>query len=445
MSQYENMSEYDRGKIFLICILALFSIALSMSLRAAVAGELKAEFLDPIDLAHSATLIAQAMGITFLGFSASLFVISPFMDIIGMGRSLMIAALLIISGHVILMFAGHIADGMGVYWALWTGMLLTGIAWGFVEASINPVTAVLYPEDKTHRLNVLHAWWPGGLIVGGLLGLVMTELDFGWQTALAFVFIPALIFGYLTIGTPFPKTESATLNVSFMDMLKEIFKRPSFFIWFGAMFLTAASELAPGQWIDLALSHTVGMRGIILLVYVSAIMFVFRHFAGPIAHKLSSVGLLWGSSLFAASGLYLLSIANSPATGLLAATIWGIGVCFMWPTMLASAAERFPRGGAWTIGLIGSAGAMSTYIVLPFLGAAYDKAKLEAAGGAEAFAALSPGEETHTQVVVYAAEQSFQTVAVLPIILLLVFGYVWYSDRKKSGDIQATTTANETT
>lgn len=333
---------------------------------------------------------------------------------------------------------------MGVYWALWSGMLLTGIAWGFVEAAINPVTAALYPEDKTHRLNVLHAWWPGGLIVGGLLGLVITELDFGWQTALAFVFIPALIFGFMSIGTAFPKTESAALNVSFVDMLKEVFRRPSFFIWFGAMFLTAASELAPGQWIDLALSHTVGMRGIILLVYVSGIMFVFRHFAGPIAHRLSPVGLLWVSALFAAAGLYLLSIANSPITGFLAATIWGIGVCFMWPTMLASAAERFPRGGAWTIGLIGSAGALSTYIVLPFLGAAYDNAKLEAAGGAEAFSALNPGEAAHTQVLVYAAEQSFQTVALLPLLLLIIFGYVWYSDRKKSSSSQTASTVTET-
>ncbi|MBL4603951.1 MAG: hypothetical protein JKY84_14495, partial [Emcibacteraceae bacterium] len=122
------------------------------------------------------------------------------------------------------------------------------------------------------------------------------------------------------------------------------------------MFLTAASELAPGQWVQVALTHTVGMPGILLLVYVSAIMFVARHFAGAIAHKISPVGLLWFSALFTSIGLYMLSLANSPITGFIAATVWGVGVCFMWPTMLASAAERYPRGGAWAIGLIGSAG-----------------------------------------------------------------------------------------
>jgi len=98
--------------------------------------------------------------------------------------------------------------------------------------------------------------------------------------------------------------------------------------------------------------------------------------------------------------------------------------------MLASAAERYPRGGAWTIGLIGSAGAMATYIVLPILGAKYDSAKLEAAGGTEAFAAMTDGSPEQINSLIYAAEQSFQTVALLPIVLLVVFGGVWYNDRR---------------
>ncbi|MBV1900580.1 MAG: MFS transporter [Kordiimonadaceae bacterium] len=428
--------EFNRRRIFLICSLALFTIALSMSLRATVASDLKTIFLDPIDFTQSATLIAQALGITFLGFSITLFIISPFMDFIGMGRALLIAGSLIIVGNLTLVFAGAFASGisndMGVYWALWSGMLLSGIAWGFVEAAINPATAVLYPEDKVHRLNILHAWWPGGLIAGGLFGLLISAFDLNWQIALAVIFVPACAIIWLTVGVKFPKTESAEMDVSFGEMLQEIFKRPSFFIWFGAMFLTAASELAPGQWIDLALTHTVGMRGILLLVYVSGIMFVLRHFAGPIAHRLSPVGLLWGSALLTSLGLYFLSVANSPVTGFLAATIWGAGVCFMWPTMLASAAERYPRGGAWTIGLIGSAGALSTYFVLPILGAAYDKAKLKAAGGEQAFAAMSAGSTEHTETLVYAAEQSFQMVAYLPLALLVIFGGIWIADQRKN-------------
>lgn len=423
---------YDRRRIFIICTMALFTIAISMSLGATVAADLKTTFLDPIDFTSSATMIGEILGIIFLGFSITLFLVSPFMDLIGMGRAITIAALLIIIGNVILVFAGNIASGDEIYWALWIGMLLKGIAWGFVEAAINPATAALYPTEKTHRLNILHAWWPAGLIVGGLSGIAINSMGLNWQVALSLIFIPAFTFLILNIGVKFPKTESSELDVSFGDMIKEIFRRPSFFIWFGAMFLTASSELAPGQWVDLALTHTVGMRGILLLVYVSGIMFVARHFAGPIAHKISPVGLLWLSALLTSLGLYMLSIADSPITGFIAATIWGAGVCFMWPTMLASAAERYPRGGAWTIGLIGSAGAMSTYIVLPILGAAYDRAKLEAAGGADAFAALTEGSPEQVNTLVFAAEKSFQTVALLPIALLFIFGFIWYNDKRFS-------------
>ena len=419
---------YDRRRLFLIGVLALFTAALSAALRAAVANDIRIAFLEPIDTLRSAALIGQALGVAFLGFAATLFVVSPLLDVIGMKRVLLAAAAAFILGTLATVLAGHLAQGMGVYWIIWAGMLLSGIGWGCVEASINPMTTTLYPDDRIHRLNVLHAWWPAGLIVGGLIGVGISKIGLSWQAALIIVIVVSLIFGFLCLGTQFPQTERSQAGVSSSDMLKEVLRRPSFLIWFGAMFLTAASELAPGQWVDIALSHTVGMRGILLLVYVSGLMFVMRHFAGPLAHRLSAVGLLWVSSALAALGLYLLSNASSPVTGLLAATVWGAGVCFMWPTMLAAVADRYPRGGAWMMGLMGSAGALSIYFVLPQLGGIFDRVKVDAAGGPEAFAALSgPGLE---QVLAIAARESFRAVAYVPLVLLVVFGAVWLYERR---------------
>jgi MFS family permease len=173
------------------------------------------------------------------------------------------------------------------------------------------------------------------------------------------------------------------------------------------------------------------MQGILLLVYVSGIMFVARHFAGPIAHKLSPIGLLWISCLLASLGLVLLSFANSPVTGVLAATVWGCGVCFMWPTMLATASERFPRGGALLMGLMGTAGTLSINFVLPRMGHIFDSKKVELAGGDAAFKALS-GEPLN-QVLGQASQASFQAVAILPAILLVVFGAIWFYDRSMGG------------
>jgi MFS family permease len=213
-------------------------------------------------------------------------------------------------------------------------------------------------------------------------------------------------------------------------MIAEVFRRPSFFLWFGAMLLTASSELAPGQWIDVALSNRVGMCGILLLVYVSALMFVFRHFAGKLANRISNPGLLWVSSLLAGIGLFMLAQAQSPVAAIVAATVWGLGVCVMWPTMLASVAERYPRGGAWAMGLIGSAGALASFFVLPKLGAMYDTAKIELAGGKEALAALAG--PALREIEDQAASASFVRLAIFPAILLIVFGAIWLRERGKT-------------
>jgi fucose permease len=149
------------------------------------------------------------------------------------------------------------------------------------------------------------------------------------------------------------------------------------------------------------------------------------------AHKLSPIGLLWVSCLLASIGLFALSLANSPVTGLLAATVWGTGVCYMWPTMLATAAERFPRGGALLIGLMGTAGTLSITFVLPAMGQIFDAKKIALAGGTAAFNALQPGPELE-RVLGIAAQASFRAVAVLPAVLLIVFGAIWLYDRSKN-------------
>ncbi|PHR91778.1 MAG: MFS transporter [Robiginitomaculum sp.] len=426
--------EINRNKLFWIGVIALFTAGMNASLRGAVARDIKTEYLDGIDLVNSGAMIAQSLAAAFLGFALTLFFASPFLNAVGMKRMLAVAALCFVGGCLCVVLSGTIATGASVSTLIWAGMFLTGVAWGCTEATINPMTTTLYPDEKTHRLNVLHAWWPAGIIVGGLIGYFMGSLNISWKVALGMGMVPAFVFAFMLIGTKFPQTERAAAGISFGDMLKEVIRRPSFLIWFVAMFMTAASELAPGQWVDLALSNIVGFRGILILVYVSALMFVMRHFAGVLVHRLSNPGLMMFSSALAACGLYLLSTAHSPASAFIAATVWGIGVCYMWPTMLASVAERYPRGGSWMIGLLGSAGAMSIYFVLPKLGTIYDKAQLQAAGSAEALERLTAEAVTNPEVMepimAAAATQSFRSIAVIPALLVFIFAGLWFYESK---------------
>ncbi|HTA45623.1 MAG TPA: MFS transporter [Bryobacteraceae bacterium] len=424
----DRHAAYSRTRLFVVSLLALFTAGVGASLRSNIASDLQRIYFDPIDKAHSAEMIGSVLGVPFLGYAFTIAIGSPLLDVIGMGMLLPMSGVLFIAGTLIILFAGNISAGSGVYTVIWVGAVVTGIGWGLVETVINPLTTTLYPKDATARLNTLHAWWPGGLIAGGLLGIGLGALGVGWQFKLAAVMIPAALVVILCAGVKFPPTERAASGVSAGAMFRELLK-PMFLVLFCSMFLTAASELAPGQWVDLALTRTVGMRGIWLLVYVSGLMFVMRHFAGPMVHKLSPIGLLWFSCLLASLGLYALSLANSPVTGLLAATVWGTGVCYMWPTMLATAADRFPRGGALLIGMMGTAGTLSNNFVLPLMGRIFDSKKVEVAGGAAAFNALQPGPELE-RVLGIAAQTSFRAVAVLPAVLLIVFGLVWWHDRK---------------
>jgi hypothetical protein len=105
----------------------------------------------------------------------------------------------------------------------------------------------------------------------------------------------------------------------------------------------------------------------------------------------------------------------------------------MWPTMLATASERFPRGGALLMGLMGTAGTLSIQFVLPLMGAIFDSKKVELAGGDAAFKALPQGSAELDRILGIAAQTSFRDVAILPAFLLLVFGAIWLYDRSKGG------------
>ncbi len=426
-----NDSRYndaEHKKLFLIGNLSIFMIGLGFAVRTAIAGNLQADIYDHIDLANSTTLLGEALGFTFTGFAFTLLLGSALVDLVDIKLMLLLSAVGYVVGSGLIVAASLLPVSPVVETLVLVGLLLTGLGWGAVEAATNPMVASIDPERKTHRLNILHAWWPAGIAVGGVLTLACSKVGLPWQSNLALLAIPACVMAYLVATAKFPVTERVAAGVAYGTMFREVFRQPLFILLWFCMWLTAATELAPSQWVDLTLSRVVGMKGIVILIYVSLLMFVMRHFAGALAHRLSAVGVLWFSSLTAALGLYALSLARSPATAFLAATVWGIGVCYMWPTMLATVADRFRRGGALFLGLLGFGGGLSIQFVLPKLGAIFDQAKIEAAGGLKAFEQLAGAELD--AVLSHASVVSFQSVAIVPVVLLPLFGFIWLLDRR---------------
>ena len=425
-----NTATIDRRRLYYVGNLSIFMIGLGFAVRANIAPNLQADIYDKIDLANSASMVGEALGATFTGFALTLLFGSALVDLIGMKRMLLLSALGYVAGALGLLVAATLPVGDLVETLVLVSLLLTGLGWGAVEAASNPMVASLYPEEKTHRLNILHAWWPAGIVIGGLLGVGISAAGLPWELNTIVLMLPALALAWMVASSTFPVTERVATGVTYAEMFTELLKRPLFWVFWVCMFLTAAAELAPGQWVNIALSNIVGMQGIVLLIYVSGLMFVMRHFAGAIVERISSMGLMFASCLAAGIGLYLLSLANTPLLAFAAATVWGVGVCYMWPTMLAIISDRFPRGGAMAMGLMGFAGGMSIQFVLPQMGAIFDSAKAEAAGGAENLATLSP--EAMQDVIRFASVESFQAIAFVPLLLLPVFGLIRFIDSRIS-------------
>ncbi|MFQ6099121.1 MAG: sugar MFS transporter, partial [Armatimonadota bacterium] len=230
-----------------------------------------------------------------------------------------------------------------------------------------------------------------------------------WQVKMAVLLVPVATYGLLILGQAFPRTERVAAGVSTGDMWREGL-RPGFLLLVFCMLCTAGTELGPNQWVSEIVKKTLpGMAaaGILVLVWISLVMCVGRFFAGPLAHAISPIGIVLSSAFVSGIGLLLLSYSTTTVTAFGAATVFALGVCFFWPTMLGITSERFPKGGALLLAVMGAAGNVSTALVNPIMGGI-----IEATGE-------------------YAA--ALRYVVVLPAILVLIFGGMFISDLRRGG------------
>lgn len=409
------------AKLFRASCVALIVTAMSFALR----GEAAASWAAQFHLTHEQ--IGWVNGTAFWGFTLAMMFGGPLCDALGLGRIVGIAFVGHLAGILLTIFAWD-------FWSLFVGTLLFGISNGSVEAACNPLIATLYPTDKTTKLNHFHAWFPGGLVIGGLLAYGLGKIGLGWKVQFACMLLPLVAYGYLFFGQKFPQTERVQQGVSTGAMFAACL-RPFFLLMVACMLLTAATELGPEQWIPNILTNA-GVSGILVLVWITGLMWVGRQCAGTFVHTLSPSGVLLGSAIFSALGLYAMAHSTGPML-FAAATIFAIGVCFFWPTMLGFVNERFPSTGALGLAIMGGAGMLSVSIVLPIMGRYFD-AGIAARLGSHTTAELSAASAgttlatEWTKIQAAAGLETLGKVVVLPVILTFVFLVIYLSQRKKS-------------
>ncbi len=406
------------GRLFFASCLALVTTSMVFSIRADILDALAADFQ------LTKEQVGWAISPAFWGFTISILIGGSLVDFFGMRNLLLFSSGGYIVAVTAVLFAPLPAGPADPYYSdpgfvtLFGAMLLIGLSQGLVEGVINPLCATLYPQEKTHRMNVLHAWWPGGLIVGGLLAFGITKLmaldsasvsaataTLGWKIKLGTILLPGALYGVLSLGQKFPPTERVAAGVSAGEMFRELL-RPLFILLWLCMWMTAITELGTDQWVGSLITNLTGMQGILILVYTAGIMFVLRFFGGPLANFFSPMGLLTGSAVLSAIGLYGLGAASTPFSAFAAATVFGVGKTYFWPTMLGVTSELFPKGGAATLAIMGGTGNLAVAFILPVMGGWYQD---------------------------YGAAAAFQYVGVLPIILTVIFGALFFYFKSQGG------------
>lgn len=340
--------------------MAILAAGVGFSIRAGILGQWADQF------GFTMTELGEITGGGLTGFGIIILIGAFIADKVGYGKLMALAFLThLISAVLTLAASAAFASGgkAAAFQCLYWGMFLFAVGNGICEAVVNPLVATLFPKNKTHYLNILHAGWPGGLIVGGLLSYMMNPdgaKAVGWQIQMSIFMVPVILYGVMVLGQKFPKSEAGAAGVSYGEMFAQLFA-PLMIVLLLIHALVGYVELGTDSWIGKITGNIMAspQRGLLLFVYTSGLMFALRFFAGPIVHKISPLGLLFVSGILGFAGLQLLGNATSVALCVVAATVYACGKTFLWPTMLAVVSERFPKGGAITIGAIGGAGMLS--------------------------------------------------------------------------------------
>ncbi len=398
--------------------MAIFAAGVGFAIRGGIFDNWGAAY------GFTAAQLGAIGGAGFSGFCFGIIIGGVVCDKIGYGKLVILAFAL----HVLSAFVTFTASGASAYPSLYWGMFLFAYANGTLEAVANPLVATLYPNNRTHFLNILHASWPAGLVAGSALGwLLDDQMKLSWQIQLSFYLIPTIAYGAMFFGQHMPKSEASKKGLSLGEMFKDVgilgglvvcylltlffqgalglssgvayaicgvllivvalitrFSIGSIllFVLFIAHALVGAVELGTDGWIQNITGNLfTSAQGKYLFMWTSLIMFSLRFCADFIEKRLgiSPVGILLGSAILACVGLQLSSNITSIGMAFLALAVYAVGKTFFWPTMLAVASDRFPRTGAIAISIMGGIGMLSAGMIgSPGLGYAKDRFATEA-------------------------------------------------------------------
>jgi fucose permease len=375
MEERTNTQTLHRGRLFFGICLALIPTGLSFALVSNILVQLKQEF---ILTNYQVGLIG---GAALWGMAISLLVIGPMLEGFGLKNGARLAFAGHLAGITIMIAAVTRAGDPSAFWILMLGAATLAAGNGMIEVTGNPLVAALYPEQKTIRLNWFHAFFPIGIVLGGIIGFLLANYGGGfgrWPWQLSVIYIPILIYGSVVLGQRFPKTENAEAGLPVGEMFRYTLTHPLFLLMLAMMAITTSIELGPMRWVP-AMLEAGGMHGILVLVWISGWMVVLRLLASHFVEKLAPTGMVLMAAALTGTGLFGLSFATGLWSAIVVATLFAWGVAFFFPTMVGLVSERMPKTGSLGIVLMAGVGlGMAGIAGVPVMGKIADRYLAEA-------------------------------------------------------------------
>jgi MFS family permease len=375
------------------------------------------------DFGFTGAQLGAIGGAGFTGFCFGIIIGGVVVDKVGYGKLVAAAFLFHVTSAFITFAATKGQAQETAYLFLYLGTFVFALANGTLEAVANPLVSTLFPNNRTHYLNILHASWPAGLVLGGLVGWILGDgMQVSWKVQLGLFLVPTALYGVAFMGQSFPKSEASAKGLSVWTMMQEVgvlgalvacvliglFFRdqlgsilsfftgnPFFtsgtwsllawaaagilllvvgvktnfsvgslllFVLFVTHALVGAVELGTDGWIQNITGNILTpAQGKILFVFTSLLMFTLRFTFHFIEKslKITPIGLLLVCAVLGCVGLLAVSGIQTFAGAMFALSIYALGKTFFWPTMLAVVGDRFPRTGAVAMSIMGGIGMMS--------------------------------------------------------------------------------------
>ena len=427
----------NRARLFSGICLALIPTGASFAIVSNILGALKQDF---ILTNYQVGLIG---GAALWGMAISLLVLGPMLEAFGLKNGARFGFAAHLTGITLMIAAVTQVGSPSAFWALMIGAATLAVGNGMIEVAGNPLVAALYPEEKTTRLNWFHAFFPIGIVAGGLVGFVLATYGgrFAyWPYQLAVIYVPILVYGTLVLPQHFPKTENAEAGIPVGEMFRYTLTSPLFLLLLATMAVTTSIELGPMRWVPMVL-EAVGMHGILVLVWISGWMVVLRLLASHFVERLAPTGMLLTAAVLTGTGLFLLSFVQGLWSALAVATIFAWGVAFFFPTMVGLVSERLPRTGSLGIVLTAGIGlGMAGGVGVPLIGRLADGFLARAIDPAQATAVLDRVEQQFPAHLA-AALSGTSTVRASDVSDALEATRTALADLRQSGEVRGDATA----